>query len=196
MKKFIVLLFTGCIWLFACNSESANDTPDNASNSDTATKTDESSANTTVSQPDAATTDFLKKAADGGLAEVDAGKMGEEKASNPDVKRFASMMVNDHTGANAEVKKLAGERNVELPTAPSDENKQKAAKISGRKGKEFDKAYMDMMVEDHKKTIGLFEKAQSDSKDEQVKAFIVSTLPKLKMHLDSAQAINARVSKK
>ncbi|MGZ8509814.1 MAG: DUF4142 domain-containing protein [Chitinophagaceae bacterium] len=196
MKKLIALLFTGCICLFACNSESANNTTDSASNSDTATKTDESSTNTTVTPPDAATIDFLKMAADGGLAEVDAGKMAEEKASSPDVKRFASMMVNDHTGANAEVKRISGERNVDLPTAPSDDKKQKAAKLGEKKGKEFDKAYMDMMVEDHKTTIGLFEKAQSDSKDEQVKAFIANTLPKLKMHLDSAQAINTRVGKK
>lgn len=195
MKKYFALFFAGTI-LVACGNESANETTDNASKSDTATKADESGTNTTTRQSDAATTDFLKKAADGGLAEVEAGKMGQEKATNADVKSFAAMMVHDHTGANAEVKRLAGERNVDLPAAPSDDKKQKAANVGEKKGKEFDKAYMNMMVDDHKTTIDLFEKAQSDSKDEQVKTFITNTLPKLKMHLDSAQAINARIAKK
>lgn len=194
MKKLICLSFVVCL-LVACNNEGADNTSDSTTNADSVTKTEDKST-TTIAKPDDATVDFLKKAADGNMAEVDAGKMGEEKATNADVKRFASMMVNDHTGANAEVKRLAGERSVDLPATASEDKKQKAAKIGEKKGKDFDKAYMDMMVDDHKSTINLFEKAQSDTKDEQVRTFIANTLPKLKMHLDSAQAINARVGKK
>ena len=194
MKKLFCLSFVVC-FLSACNNDGANKASDSSTNADSVTKTEDNST-TSSSKPDDATVDFLKKAADGNMAEVDAGKMGEEKATSADVKRFASMMVNDHTGANGEVKRLAGERNIDLPATASEDKKQKAAKVAGKKGKDFDKAYMDMMVDDHKSTITLFEKAQSDSKDEQVKTFISNTLPKLKMHLDSAQAINARVNKK
>ncbi len=202
MKKFIFLSIVAAS-LLACNndgtkSESETDSTTTTANSEgTADNAnanrDTITSNTVATKADPATEEFLKKAADGGMAEVDAGKMAQEKATNVSVKEFASMMVNDHSGANSEVKSLAASKSVALPSAPSDGKKQECSKVGEKKGKDFDKAYMDMMVKDHKSTIALFESAQKDSKDDEVRAFIVNTLPKLKTHLDSALAINKRI---
>ena len=184
MKK-MVLLFCVCSCIYAsCNNEAK----DSVEKADSANEAKED-ATPAATQPDEATSNFLVKAADGGMAEVSAGQLGEKKGTNAGVKRFAAMMVHDHTGANAEVKALAAARNVTLPAATSDDNQQKAAKLGEKTGKDFDKSYMEMMVDDHKKTIDLFEDAEKNSKDTKVKTFITNTLPKLKMHLDSAQAI-------
>ena len=102
-------------------------------------------------------------------------------------------MVNDHTGANAQVKSLSAARGIVLPPAPSPEHQQKADQVGQKTGKAFDAAYMDMMVDDHKKTISLFEKASKETKDNEVKTFIEQTLPKLRAHLDSAQAVRKAV---
>jgi len=189
MKKilFAFLIFLG---FSACNEE-GKDSVEKADSANEA-KSDETPA---AARVDEASSEFLVKAADGGLAEVEAGKLGEQKATNQRVKAFATMMVSDHTGANAEVKTLAASRNITLPTAPSEENQKKAAKVNEKTGKEFDKAFMDMMVDDHKKTIDLFEKAENNCKDEEVKTFIRNTLPKLRMHLNSADSIYAIVKK-
>jgi putative membrane protein len=190
MKKVLIpAAFLGFFAFAACN-DNAGDAKDSPEKADSANEAKAADSTPQTIATDEATTDFLVKAADGGLAEVEAGKMGQEKSGNDAVKEFAGMMVNDHTGANAEVKKLAAERNVTLPTAPGDNHKKDAEDVAKKTGKDFDKAYMKMMVSDHKKTIDLFEKAQKDSKDEQVKAFISSTLPKLKMHLEAAQKIS------
>jgi len=189
MKKILSLFLTLGI-LSACN-EGGKDSVEKADSANEA-KADNTPEAVKV---DEATSEFLVKAADGGLAEVEAGKLAEQKASNSRVKSFATMMVSDHTGANAEVKSLAAARNITLPTAPSEDNQQKSAKVNEKTGKDFDKAYMEMMVDDHKKTIDLFEKAENNCKDEEVKTFIRNTLPKLKKHLNAADSIYAAVKK-
>jgi len=170
--------------LFACNNEAKD--PVEKADSLNEVKQD---AGPQAIQTDQETTDFLVKAANGGMAETETGKMAESKATSADVKRFAAMMVMDHTGANSQVMALASARNVTLPTMVSDDKKENAAKLAEKSGKQFDKDYMDLMVKDHKETITLFEKGYDNSKDAEVKTFINNTLPKLKQHLDSAQAI-------
>ena len=189
MKRLFFSFIALAILLSACN----NDAKDSVQKADSTNEAKEDKSPSAITT-DEATTDFLVKAADGGLAEVKGGAMGEAQGTNPAVKRFAAMMVKDHTGANAQVKSLAAARNVTLPTAPSEDHQQKAKSVGGKQGKDFDKAFMDMMVDDHKKTIDLFESAEKDTKDNEVKTFITNTLPKLKMHLDSAQAIRKLVN--
>jgi putative membrane protein len=62
--------------------------------------------------------------------------------------------------------------------------------LSKKSGKEFDRAYMKMMVDDHQEDIKAFEKSSNDAKDADIKAFASKTLPTLRMHLDSAKAVN------
>ncbi|RYY46451.1 MAG: DUF4142 domain-containing protein [Chitinophagaceae bacterium] len=183
--------------LLSCN--------DRDSSQQTATVTDSSNlvnahpgmeGGNSPSQPataDSVSSNFLMKAADGGLAEVMAGQQAQGKAVNESVKMFAGMMVNDHTGANGTVKQLAEERQLALPAAPSAEQQRAIDAVAQKSGAAFDKAYMDMMVKDHKKTISLFREAGGSTNDQPVKAFINETLPRLQVHLDSAVAIQKRL---
>lgn len=133
---------------------------------------------------------FAVDAANGGMAEVQLGKVAEEKGTDPKVKEFGKMMVADHTKANDELKTLAASKNITLPAAP-DETMQKAASdVSGKNGKEFDKAYIDQMVKDHEKTVKLFEDGQKNVKDAELKAFIDKTLPVLKTHLEHVKSLD------
>lgn len=198
MKKLMFFILLSAGLLPACNNESETTTTETNDTNVGALPPRDTGAGSSITRSDgvmsdSASANFLMKAADGGLAEVSAGEMAQQKATNPRVKSFASMMVNDHSGANAQVKSLAAARNVVLPSAPSPEHQQKAAQVNQKSGKAFDAAYMDMMVEDHKKTISLFESASNDTKDTEVKTFIEQTLPKLRAHLDSAQAIRKAV---
>jgi putative membrane protein len=203
MKRFMFVIFVAAIAFASCNNEGTQTSTNSdtlagntgAANSNDANTSNESgSANTANAGPaDEASAEFLKKAAEGGMAEVQTGTVAREKGTDASVKSFASMMVNDHTGANAEVKNLASKKNVTLPADLPADKKEKSNELNQKSGKAFDKAYMDMMVKDHKATIDLFEKAQKDAQDQEVKSFITATLPKLKTHLDSAQAISKRL---
>jgi putative membrane protein len=187
MKKVMVVFSAATIVLWACN----NDAKDSVEKADSANKAKIDSPETT-SQPikaDEESASFMVKAADGGMTEVQLGQLAQNKAVGAKVKNFASMMVQDHSAANDQVKGLARQRNVTLPDSISDDNKKKVNDLSKKTGKAFDKAYMDDMVKGHESTVDLFEKSADKVNDSEVKTFINNMLPKIKMHLDSARAI-------
>jgi putative membrane protein len=95
-------------------------------------------------------TDFAVKAADGGMLEVQLAQLALTKASSSKVKEFAQKMIDDHSKANEELKSLAQTKNITLPTTLSDENQKDYNDLAEKSGAEFDKAYCDFMVKDHK----------------------------------------------
>ena len=135
--------------------------------------------------------DFVMKAAEGGIMEVEAGNIAQQNAANERVKAFGTMMVRDHTNANNELKGMVSTRGVMIPEdSIRMKHKDHLESMQKMKGKSFDNHYMSMMVTDHKKTLDDFEKAANNLKDADLKAWAAKTLPILKMHHDSATAIN------
>lgn len=186
MKAHKWLVFAAALGVMACNNE-ASDSVERADSANEA-KLDSPSATQSIGA-DEESASFLVKAANMGMAEVDLGKLAGEKARNQKVKDFGAMMVSDHTNANNEVKSLASQRNISLPDSVSDEKRKDKEDLAKKSGANFDKAFMEAMVDDHNETIDLFEKASNNVKDNTVKTFIDNTLPKLRNHLDSAKAI-------
>ena len=133
---------------------------------------------------------FAMKAADGGMAEVELGRLAVQKASNDRVKQFGQKMVDDHSKANNDLKAAAGQEGIELPADTSSKNKKLMEKLSGLSGAEFDKAYMSAMVKDHVEDVHEFEKASKAPGDSPVKMFATNTLPTLKDHLQMARDID------
>ena len=143
-------------------------------------------AATPVSEDDAK---FAVKAASGGMMEVQLGELAQQKAHSQRVKDFGAMMVRDHSKANDELKSLSGMKSITLPPAPGEDHMKHIRDLSKKSGKEFDKDYMKMMVDDHKEDIHDFKKAAKDGKDSDVKGFAAKTVPVLLTHLDSAKAV-------
>ncbi len=136
---------------------------------------------------------FLREAAQGGMAEVELGRLATEKAASTDVKSFGQQMVDDHGKANDRLKALATAKSFDLPDGMSPEQKQMRDKLSNLSGASFDREYMKHMVMDHKKDVAEFEKESQGAKDAEVKAFATSTLPTLKDHLKMAQEVAPKV---
>ncbi len=132
---------------------------------------------------------FVEKAALGGMAEVAAGEVAKTKGSSDAVKQFGAQMVTDHSKANDELKAIVSNKGMSAPTELDNAHKKAVAKLEGKSGKDFDKAYKSQMVSDHKATISLFEKEAKSGKDPELKAFASKTLPDLKHHLEMAQAM-------
>lgn len=134
--------------------------------------------------------EFAVKAANGGMAEVALSKIAEEKATDPKVKEFAKQMITDHSKANNELKTLATSKNITLPSAPNEEKQKAAADLGGKSGSDFDKAYISLMKKDHDETVKLFEDAQKEVKDSELKAFIDKTLPVIKAHAEHVKSLD------
>jgi putative membrane protein len=133
--------------------------------------------------------DFAVKAANGGLMEVEAGKLAEDKGMSPRVKDFGAMMVKDHGEANNKLKSVASSLNIALPESVSNDAKKDIEKLDKKNGKDFDKAYVDMMVDDHEKDVAEFRKAADNCSDSTLREFARQTLPVLEKHLDSIKSI-------
>jgi putative membrane protein len=136
---------------------------------------------------------FVRKAAQGGMAEVELGQLAAQKGSNDEVKQFGQRMVDDHTKANDQLKQVASSKGVDLPQDLDAKDKALKARLSGLSGAQFDKAYMSSMVKDHKKDVAEFQQESSNGKDSEVKSFASQTLPTLQDHLKQAQTIAPKV---
>ena len=133
--------------------------------------------------------DFAVKAANGGMMEVDLGKLAEQKGVSKGVKDFGTMMVKEHSKLNDELKSLAASKNITLPTTVGSDMQKQIDDLRKDSARQFDKNYIDKMVSDHKDDIDLFEKAAKNSKDSAFKNFAVKALPTLYKHLGAAKAI-------
>jgi putative membrane protein len=132
---------------------------------------------------------FYKKAAEGGMAEVELGKLAQDKSPTASVKEFGAMMVTDHTAANDKLKAIAAKKNISLPTSPSVGQMATKTKLEVLSGKSFDKSYIKGMVEDHEEDIKEFQTEAASGQDADAKAYATATLPTLKVHLKKIRAI-------
>lgn len=129
---------------------------------------------------------FLIKAAQSDVAEIQGEKTAQEKASSEAVKKFAGQMVADHTKTSDQIKPMAQNRGVPLPAAPSEKDQRDMKKMSGLSGAEFDRAYMASQVRAHRDAVALFRNEAKSGKDAELKSFAAATLPALEEHLRMA----------
>ncbi len=134
---------------------------------------------------------FYKKAAEGGIAEVQLGNLAQKKSSNPAVKDFGAMMVKDHSAANEKLVSVAGSKNITLPTSPSVGQMATKTKLEVLSGDTFDKSYIKGMIKDHQEDIAEFNKEATSGQDPDARAYAAATLPTLKTHLKKIQSIAA-----
>jgi putative membrane protein len=127
------------------------------------------------------------------MAEVALGKLALTKTSNASIKKFAQMMVDDHGKANDELKEIAKKKNITLPDAVDADHQKKMDDLDKKHGGDFDKAYVDAMIDGHKKTLDLMNKEAKDGKDADLKAFAAKVAPTVQMHLDAINKIHDRM---
>jgi len=194
MKRHVPLLttmfFAGATALMAqAQSPTPRSKPDQ-----TSTKPSTATHDAGHAKASTADLDFAKKVAAGGQAEVQVTMLAQEKATSNDVKELASRLHTDHMKANDELKKIASEKGWTLPTEPTADQKAKKDKLEKLSGSAFDKAFVDMMVTNHRTNIPNFERVASHGTDPELKQFASSTVPTLKEHLEMAQKVQKSLS--
>lgn len=195
MKKLTLGSLLGLALLlgYGCNTEKKTDTVE------TAEETNEAMSDTLAGEAEDRMeegSEFMVKAASGGMMEVELGRLAETNASDAEVKAFGKRMVEDHGKANDELKTLAAAKNIVLPNAPGEDHQKHITDLTALKGADFDKKYVDMMVKDHEEDVKHFEEATKDAEiDADIKAFAQKTLPVLKTHHEMAKKLDDRINK-
>jgi putative membrane protein len=191
MKKLLVIFLASSI--IACNDSNDTDKDNKADSYASNTEDQAKKANKENAAASDEDAQFLMKAANGGMMEVELGRMAQSNAANQQVKDFGNRMVTDHTKANEELKALAASRNVTLPAMAEGKHRDHMTELGKKIGNEFDRAYMDLMVSDHSEDVSMFEKAANNSKDAGIKAFAAKTLPVLKAHHEAAKNLHQQL---
>ncbi|RYE09193.1 MAG: DUF4142 domain-containing protein [Sphingobacteriaceae bacterium] len=191
MKKYNHYLFiAAAVFAVSCGqSDAKKEEAQKAALADTTKTTDIMQVNT----PDAA---FVNDATLGGMLEVQMGQLAQRNALNQQVKEFGEMMVKDHQKADGELKSIANGKKLAVPASLGKEFQDRVDSMALKTSAAFDLKYMDIIVAAHKKDVADFEKATTDLKDPDLKAFAVKTLPTLKMHLSKAEALDNSINKK
>lgn len=149
-------------------------------------------ATTSTSAMANGTMGFASEAARGGMLEVQLADLALQKSDDADVKSFAQRMKKDHTAANDKLKDIVGS-NQQLPVNLSAEEQEQVSSLQSKSGDDFDKAYADMMVQDHQKDVSEFENAVNSAPTQELRQFASQTLPTLKEHLKLAQQLQSKV---
>jgi len=133
--------------------------------------------------------------------DIDAGQLATARSTNAEVKKFAQLMVTDHTGVN----KSAVDLVTKLRVTPEDNSTSQSLKaggeanlatLKGLKGGAFDKAYVDHEVAYHQAVIGAMDETLiPGAKNEQLKALLVKVRPAFIAHLEHAKHLQSSLAK-
>ncbi|HTF04284.1 MAG TPA: DUF4142 domain-containing protein [Bacteroidia bacterium] len=139
--------------------------------------------------------DFAVKAADAGMFEVAAAELAIGRTANMDVKTFAASMQKDHAAINSELKALAREKNITLPDSMSVDTRDRYNDLAKKSGKDFDEAYVDLMVKDHKNAVDLFQEQADKGNEGEMKSWASAKLLTLQHHLSMAEETQDKLKK-
>jgi putative membrane protein len=196
MKRSFIALFGAATLLVAAASCNSNDSVKEAQKTNEA-KADSTTADDAVGKVEEKGMDydseFLTKAASGGMLEVELGKQVLARAITPEAKKYAEQMVSDHTKGNAELMALATKKNITLPTTLGDEHAKVLKDVTEEKGVKMDQEYLKEMLKDHEEDVKEYTDASIKASDPDIKAFAAKTVPMLKMHLDMVTKMKATV---
>lgn len=186
MKKILLstMLIASMMAFTSCNSNKTEDSKEVAEDQN------EQKFEDTKVEDD---TEFAVAAADGGMFEVKLGELAQTNGSAASVKEFGKKMATDHGKANEELISLAKQKNISLPMALSDDKQKKVDDLASKKGKDFDKAYASLMVDDHQEDIEDFQEAAKDAKDPEIKSWAAEKVPTLQHHLEMAKKMKDAV---
>jgi putative membrane protein len=133
---------------------------------------------------------FVTKALEGGMAEVELGKLAADKSQSQDVKQFAQKMVNDHSQMGDKwFKPVAQQIGVSEPKGPSKKDKKLIEKLQGLSGQEFDTQYIQAMVKDHQQDLKEFQNEAKAAQDPNVKQIAEQGTKVVSQHLQMIEQI-------
>jgi putative membrane protein len=185
------VLAVGAFGILAACSPKKEQTTDTLATTPPATAATPATGDVANGWTDANVVDALTAANQG---EVDYSQIGADKATNPSVKKYAQLMVKDHSAMLDAVKSLTTKLN--LTPAANDkvsdiqkENQKDITDLNAKTGKDFDKEFMEEQVDMHQETLDLLKDLDSRTTNPDLKAAIAEATPKVQAHLDQAKAI-------
>ena len=138
--------------------------------------------------------DFILKASEANLAEIELGELAATKATVSSVRNFGEMMITEHQAAYDELESIAIDKSTAIATSINFEHQEIKQNLTEMSGYAFDTAYMRRIIKDHEKIIELFETEISNGNDPHVQDFAIQYLPQIQRHHHKADSISLLIN--
>lgn len=184
------MIFTAALALSVAVGACAGDTTPDATNTATGARTGEAVGTTGSIDADR---EFVTEQLAMGTGEIELGRLAQQRGTHPEVKEFGALMVKEHQMAAEELKPIAARANTGRETAAKtgdhDDHQEAFEELSKLSGREFDRKYIEEMIDDHEEGIADVERKAENASDPDVKAWAAKTLPTMRQHLERAKSI-------
>lgn len=130
---------------------------------------------------------FLKKAAEINLMEIELGTVAERVSTDPNVKKMGAHLIKEHSESMQKLERLAASKGVQLPKQLSSSDRSTLSSIEKQQGDKFNKEFLDFNIKGHEQAIALFQKEAARTQDADIKAWAQKTIPVLQGHLAMAK---------
>jgi putative membrane protein len=186
MEKLIKLFFISSLFLlYSCEQPGRQDTTDRAEEINEERFEDRDELQNA--------SEFAVDATTANMLEIELGNLAAERASSQEVRTFAQKMVNDHTQAQERLNAIAQQKNIALPDGLPQDKRDKIEDFREKSGNDFDRDYIDLMVDEHQDNINEYEDAADNLEDNEIKQYANETLPNLREHREEAERIKERL---
>jgi putative membrane protein len=120
---------------------------------------------------------FVRQATESGRKEMAAARDALPQLRNPELRRLAEMLANDHGAANAKLAQLAESKGWPVPAAAPD------APPPGDARGDFDAQWTADMLAGHERSMALYRAEAKSGEDPDLRQFAHDTLPTIEHHL-------------
>jgi putative membrane protein len=140
--------------------------------------------------------EFLKNAAEGDIAVIRTSRLAVQKATNPNVKQYAQQQADKHEEMYDDLKKMAEDHNMTLPTQMSEQDQKDYDKLSAASGNQFDQDFSRWSAQAHQKSLRIYRKEAQSGQNPQLKAYASSNMAVIQQHGQTAQSLERGTSGK
>ena len=139
--------------------------------------------------PPVSDADFVMKASVGNTLEIEESKLALDRATDPRIKSYAQHMISDHTEAEQKLQQAAGREKLKTEPMLDKVHQGMLDNLKTFNGVDFDKIYVADQIAAHVETMALLSDYKTNGKEAALKGWTDKTLPGVKEHLRSIQAL-------
>ena len=125
------------------------------------------------------------------MSQVDLGKLAQERAQSPEVKKFAELMVEEHSKITTQLKSLGMSEHINLPTSVGRHDADNHREMQKTSGAAFDRGYTHVVFGELEREITEFKQGASATTRPALKDFYERTIPTLEAELQQAKQLEA-----
>jgi len=140
-----------------------------------------------ASAPRASDASFLRAASQAQMKEIELAKIARDRAADDDVREFARHMIDDHSRSLSRLRTVASDEGVSLAESLDADGRNAVMRLKSVSGRELDRRYMEMTLDDHREAIDLFERQAQSGENMRVRRFAEDALPTLRHHMTMAR---------